>query len=129
MNRATFDAMVAQYAVKDVSGEGAVSWDQGAHCVMPEVVIGGKTVQDGTPTPDAPIMPTFSEGTEVVSRGKNLANVTNEYVSWGGNSTNTVVKPNNTAAYGHVRSALMCVSPGKTYTVSWKGTAGGLRYF
>lgn len=74
MNRPTFNAMLAQYAVKDVSGEGAVSWDRGAHCVMPEVVIGGKAVQDGTPTPDAPVTPVFSEGTEVVCRGKNLFN-------------------------------------------------------
>ena len=64
--------MVAQYAVQDISGEGAASWDNGVRCVLPEVIVGGKAVQDGTPTPDAPVIPEFSSGMEVVSRGKNL---------------------------------------------------------
>ena len=72
MNRQTFNAMVAQYAVQEASGEGAVSWDNGVRCVLPEVLVHGKAVQNGTPTPDAPVMPEFSSGTEVVSRGKNL---------------------------------------------------------
>lgn len=75
MNKPTFDAMVAQYAVKDASGEGAASWDGGVRCVIPEVLVYGKAVQDGTPTPDVPVMPEFSAGTEVVSRGKNLADI------------------------------------------------------
>lgn len=69
MNRATFDAMLAQYTTPTVTGEGAVSWDKGAHCVIPEVQISGKCVQDGTPTPDAPIMPVFSDGTTVECSG------------------------------------------------------------
>lgn len=72
MNKPTFDAMVAQYAVQEASGEGAASWDGGVRCVLPEVLVYGKAVQDGTPTPDAPVMPEFSSGTTVVSRGKNL---------------------------------------------------------
>lgn len=67
--------MLAQYTTPTVTGEGAVSWDKGAHCVIPEVQISGKCVQDGTPTPDAPIEPVFSEGTEVVARGRNLLDV------------------------------------------------------
>lgn len=69
MNRSTFDAMLAQYKAEQISGEGIVSWDKGAHCVIPEVQICGKVVQDGTPTPDAPIMPVFSEGTTVECGG------------------------------------------------------------
>ena len=67
--------MLAQYAVKEASGEGAVSWDNGVRCVLPEVTIYGKAIQNGTPTPDAPVMPEFSAGTEVVSRGENLLDV------------------------------------------------------
>jgi len=65
MNKATFDAMVAQYAVQEASGEGVASWDGGVRCVLPEVIVGGKAVQDGTPTPDVPVMPEFSAGTTV----------------------------------------------------------------
>lgn len=91
MNKSAFDSMVAQYAVQDISGEGAASWDNGVRCVLPEVLIGGKAVQNGTPTPDAPIMPEFSSGTEVVSRGKNLFDVSNgEYKFFGGEGTVTV---------------------------------------
>lgn len=69
MNRATFEAMMAQYKAEQISGEGIVSWDKGAHCVIPEVQICGKVVQDGIPTPDAPIEPVFSEGTTVECSG------------------------------------------------------------
>jgi len=65
MSKSTFDAMAAQYALEEKSGEGIVSWEDGAHCVVPSVVIGGKAVQDGTPTPENPIMPVFSEGTTI----------------------------------------------------------------
>lgn len=61
--------MLVQYKAEQISGEGIVSWDKGAHCVIPEVQICGKVVQDGTPTPDAPIMPVFSEGTTVECSG------------------------------------------------------------
>ena len=37
--------MAAQYAVKETAGEGAVSWDGGVRCVLPEVQIGGKVEQ------------------------------------------------------------------------------------
>lgn len=46
MNRNTFNAMAAQYAVKETAGEGAVSWDDGVRCVLPEVLIGGKVEQE-----------------------------------------------------------------------------------
>lgn len=45
MNKPTFDAMLAQYEVKEASGAGEVSWENGVHCEIPEVVIGGKAEQ------------------------------------------------------------------------------------
>lgn len=108
MNRSTFDAMLAQYATPTVTGEGAVSWDKGAHCVIPSVEIMGKCVQDGTPTPDAPIEPVFSEGTEVIVRGRNLANA---YANGGYNMTNEKIAENTfrmtcgsaTGGYGAIK--------------------------
>lgn len=67
--------MLAQYTTPTVTGEGAVSWDKGAHCVIPSVEIMGKCVQDGTPTPDAPIEPVFSAGTTMKLCGSNLADI------------------------------------------------------
>lgn len=55
MDRAAFNAMLAQYATPEVSGNGRVSWNGGVRCVIPEVRLYGKCVQDGTPTPDAPV--------------------------------------------------------------------------
>lgn len=45
MNKPTFDAMLAQYEVKEASGAGEVSWESGVHCEIPEVVISGKAEQ------------------------------------------------------------------------------------
>ncbi len=45
MNKPTFDAMLAQYEVKEASGAGEVSWENGVHCEIPEVVISGKAEQ------------------------------------------------------------------------------------
>lgn len=73
MNRSTFNAMLAQYSKEERSGYGGVLWENGARCFIPEVVIGGKAEQSGTPTPENPIVPTFSEGTTVVSRGDDPA--------------------------------------------------------
>ena len=100
--------MLAQYATPTVTGEGAVSWDKGAHCVIPGVEIMGKCVQDGTPTPDAPIEPVFSEGTEVIVRGRNLANA---YANGGYNMTNEKIAENTfrmtcgsaTGGYGAIK--------------------------
>lgn len=72
MNRSTFNAMLGQYAVQELTGEGHVSWENGAHCVIPKVEIRGKAVQDGTPSPDNPIDPVFAEGTAYRICGRNL---------------------------------------------------------
>lgn len=45
MNRSTFDAMLAQYSKDESSGDGSVNWENGAHCIIPEVKIGGKVEQ------------------------------------------------------------------------------------
>lgn len=45
MNRPTFNAMLAQYKRKTVTGTGAVSWLDGVHCELPRVVVRGAGVQ------------------------------------------------------------------------------------
>ena len=70
MDRAAFNAMLAQYATPEVSGNGRVSWDGGVRCVIPEVRLYGKCVQDGTPTPDAPVETKCNNG---VFRATNAA--------------------------------------------------------
>ena len=44
MDRAAFNAMLAQYATPEVSGNGRVSWGGGVRCVIPEVRLYGKCV-------------------------------------------------------------------------------------
>lgn len=62
MNRNLHNAMMAQYATQKVSGNGVVSWDKGVKCVMPSVKLFGVAAQDGTPTPDAPVVPVCNDG-------------------------------------------------------------------
>ena len=47
--------LMSQYKHGTASGIGSVSYESVANCITPEVVIYGKCVQDGTPTPDAPV--------------------------------------------------------------------------
>ena len=47
--------LMSQYKHGTASGIGSVSYESVANCVTPEVVIYGKCVQDGTPTPDVPV--------------------------------------------------------------------------
>lgn len=46
--------LMSQYKHGTASGIGSVSYESVANCVTPEVVIYGKCVQDGTPTPTTP---------------------------------------------------------------------------
>lgn len=71
MDRVAFNAMLAQYATPEVSGDGRVSWDGGVRCVIPSVRLYGKCQQDGTPTPDAPVEIKCNNGV-FESCGKNL---------------------------------------------------------
>lgn len=70
MNRQMFNAMAAQYATPEVSGDGLVSWDGGKKCVIPSVRLYGAAMQDGEPTPDAPIMPVCNNGVFRVADGR-----------------------------------------------------------
>lgn len=74
MDRVAFNAMVAQYATPEVSGDGRVSWDKGVRCVIPEVRLYGKCEQDGTPTPDAPVEIKCNNGV-FAARGSNLVDM------------------------------------------------------
>lgn len=71
MDRNLHNAMMAQYATQKASGNGFVSWNGGVKCVLPSVKLYGAAVQDGAPTPDAPITPVCNDGV-FVGRGKNL---------------------------------------------------------
>ena len=62
MDRRLHNALIAQYATPSVSGDGRAEWDGGVKCVMPSVMLYGAATQDGTPTPDAPIMPVCNDG-------------------------------------------------------------------
>ena len=46
MDRVAYNAMLAQYATPEVSGDGRVSWDGGVRCVIPEVKLYGKCEQE-----------------------------------------------------------------------------------
>lgn len=46
MDRVAYNALLAQYATPEVSGNGRVSWDKGVRCVMPEVKLFGKCEQE-----------------------------------------------------------------------------------
>jgi len=100
MSKSTFDAMAAQYALEEKSGEGIVSWEDGAHCVAPSVVIGGKAIQDGIPTPENPIEPVFSNQTKILSRGRNMFDFVN--LAGGEGYTNTVNGVTCTIENGYV---------------------------
>ena len=62
MNCDLHHTMTAQYAAPKVSGNGVVRWDGGVKCVLPSVKLCGAAAQDGTPTPDAPVMPVCNDG-------------------------------------------------------------------
>lgn len=62
MDRRLHDCMMAQYATPEVSGDGRAEWNDGVKCVIPSVKLYGAVVQDGTPIPDAPIMPVCNDG-------------------------------------------------------------------
>lgn len=55
MNRRLHDIMTAQYKTNEATGIGTVSFENGVRCVMPEVKVYGKSVQNGTPERDKPV--------------------------------------------------------------------------
>ena len=66
------NTLMSQYKHGTASGIGSVSYDSVANCVTPEVVIYGKCIQDGTPTPDVPVY---------IIPNNNLYNVNGRYHS------------------------------------------------
>lgn len=80
MNRQTFNALCAQYATPEVSGEGLVSWEGGKKCVIPSIKLYGAAVQDGEPTLENPVMPVCNNGA-FASRGRNLLDLPREITS------------------------------------------------
>lgn len=111
MDRTAYNALLAQYRVRELTGDGAVSWDGGVHCVIPEVKLLGKCGQNGTPTPEAPVQVKCNNGTFVVN-GQNIfdANTfTQELLSIEGSSQATIDGRNcvrfsnrNTHIYGEL---------------------------
>lgn len=73
MDRTAYNALLAQYRVRELTGNGAVNWEDGVHCVIPEVKLFGKCGQNGTPTPEAPVQVKCNNGTFVMN-GKNIFN-------------------------------------------------------
>lgn len=92
MDRVAFNAMLAQYATPEVSGDGRVSWDKGVRCVMPSLKLYGKCEQ-GTLT------------------GKNLFDKSTGYVS------GYIERSNNTfIAHGSFATVQLAASPNTQYT-------------
>ena len=92
MDRTAYNALLAQYRVRELTGDGAVNWDSGVHCVIPEVKLLGKCGQDGTPTPETPVEIKCNNGTFAVN-GQNIfdANTfTQELLSIEGSSQATI---------------------------------------
>lgn len=73
MDRTAYNALLAQYRVRELTGDGAVNWEDGVHCVIPEVNLYGKCGQDGVPTPETPVEIKCNNGTFVIN-GKNIFN-------------------------------------------------------
>lgn len=80
------------------------------------------------PNPQYPIMPTFSDGTKVVSRGRNLADIGSRYSSWGGDQYTTVVRE-GLYQDNQLQSTLIPVIGGETYCATWEGVTLNGRYF
>lgn len=116
MNRNLHNAMISQYATPKVSGDGLVSWDKGVKCVLPSVKLYGAAVQEGTPTPDAPIMPVCNDGV-FVGVGRNLFDIRSYPLTQGrylnGNNGNLSPSSNYSATFGYVP----CI-PGTTITLN-----------
>ena len=49
------EALIGQYKTCEVSGEGNLTYVSAVNCVTPEIIIYGKCMQSGTPSPNAPV--------------------------------------------------------------------------
>ena len=92
MNRNLHAAMISQYAASEISGNGRVEWDNGVKCVIPSVTLYGAAVQEGTPSPDAPILPVCNDGV-FAARGRNLCNTKHITIQQTGNMRFPICMP------------------------------------
>ena len=69
--------------IETLSGSGFVQSTKTEDGGMAEVVVYGKSVQDGTPTPDAPVEIQSVENAKVKSCGKNLVDIKEALDYWG----------------------------------------------
>lgn len=113
MNKPTFDAMLAQYKKPTIEGEGSVSWDKGARCVIPKVEIGGKGEQK-----------TYS--------GKNLFNPESTFFiatsthdqAYPPKYENGIFYPAGATGISNGQMICIRVKPGEVYTLSFELVSG-----
>ena len=133
MNRQTFNALCAQYATPEVSGDGLVSWDGGKKCVIPSIKLYGAAVQDGDPTPENPVMPVCNNGV-FAARGRNLfdsENFAQELLALDGSSRAVVdgrdcVLFSTADAYNHGLFLIFPVRENTQYTIKMAVKANGI---
>lgn len=71
MSRLFHHALTSQYKISEAHGEGKLTYVSAANCITPEVVIYGKCIQNGTPTPDTPII-IEANNNQYKCHGKNM---------------------------------------------------------
>ncbi len=70
MIRRLHDIMTAQYKTNEAVGIGTVSFDNSVKCVMPEVKVYGKSIQNGTPEKDKPVTLSSFNGKLILSNAE-----------------------------------------------------------
>lgn len=117
MNRQMFNAMAAQYATPEISGDGLVSWDSGKKCVIPSIELYGAAVQDGEPTPENPVMPVCNNGV-FASRGRNL--LKDSAVSHSGNTRDGYTVSGWAKEFVNNENVIAMLKPNTQYTIRYK---------
>lgn len=138
------DKKIAGYTRTDFSGEGGVTLDKCYNDRLHDTQISGNSVQDGTPSPDAPIEiqsvgELVAEGdyagkykVSVTARGNNLFDKDNYVVCSKWNTVNIVSTEtglswihngasSHNSGFLRIRIGLASDYAGKTLTLSWSG--------
>lgn len=71
MSNFTNRVMLGQYKTSEASGVGSVGWNNGIQCVLPELKVYGRSMQNGTPAQNAPVTLLSLNGS-IVCRGQNV---------------------------------------------------------
>ena len=71
MSNFTNRVMLGQYKTSEASGVGSVVWNNGIQCVLPELKVYGRSMQNGTPAQNAPVTLLSLNGS-IVCRGQNV---------------------------------------------------------